>query len=188
MRFVFLFLLLWTLTMHAEPFLPPDIVHASADRVHRDGQAFFEIHASGFVQASPQHAWSVLTDYDRLAEFVPDLLYSRLLSRDGTRAVVEQRSQAGLLFLTHTIHIVVRVTEQPTSAIDVALVSGNMKRYRAHWELAPATESGVAGTRITYDGVMEPDFFIPALIGESLVQTNVKRMVEAVIAEINRRH
>ena len=174
--------------MHAQTPLPPDIVHASAERVHRAGHAYFEVSASGFARATPEQAWRVLTDYDELADFVPDLTSSRVISRDGREAVVEQRSEVGILFVTHAIHIVERITEQPFSAIDVAMVSGNMKRYRAHWDLAPSSQNGVSGTRIIYSGMMEPDFFIPPVIGESIVQANMKKMVEAVIERIDRQH
>ncbi len=187
-RFFFLLaFLLWASVMHAQPLSPSPVVEANADRVHRDGQSFFSIQASGFVLAAPQQAWRVLTDYDRLAEFVPDLLSSRLITRSAHQAVVEQRSEAGFLFISHAIHLVVRITEQPFSSIDVALVSGNMQRYTAHWQLAPATRDGVQGTLISYAGTMEPDFFVPPLVGESAVQANVRKMVAAVVQEIDRR-
>lgn len=187
-RFFFLLtFLLWASVMHAEPLSPSPVVEANADRVHRDGQSFFSIQASGFVLAAPQQAWRVLTDYDRLAEFVPDLLSSRLITRSAHQAVVEQRSEAGFLFISHSIHLVVRITEQPFSSIDVALVSGNMQRYTAHWQLAPATRDGMQGTLISYAGTMEPDFFVPPLVGESAVQANVRKMVAAVVKEIDRR-
>jgi ribosome-associated toxin RatA of RatAB toxin-antitoxin module len=147
----------------------------------------FEITATGFVRATQRQAWNVLTDYDRLHEFVPDLQSSTLLSRDGRVAVVEQHSHAVFLFLSQSVHLVVRITEQPDSIIDVSLIDGDMKSYSAHWELMPATEEGVPGTRVNFAGTMEPDFFVPPLIGNAIVQVNVKKMVEAVLHEIERR-
>ena len=174
--------------MRASSPLPTGLVHASANRIHRGGHSFFDVTASGFVHAAPEQAWQVLTDYGRLADFVPDLLSSRLLSRDGFEAIVEQRSEVGLLFATHTVHMVERIAEQPFSTIEVTLVSGDMKHYKACWDLAPSVQNGSSGTRITYTGAMEPDFFIPPVLGESAVQASMKKMVEAVIAEIERRH
>ena len=174
--------------MHAPSSLTTGLVHASASRIHHGERSFFEVRASGFVHALPEQAWQVLTDYGRLADFVPDLLSSRLLSRNGFEAIVEQRSEVGLLFATHTIHMVERIAEQPFSTIEVALVSGDMKHYKACWDLAPSMQNGASGTRITYTGAMVPDFFIPPVLGESVVQANMKKMVEAVIAEIERRH
>lgn len=156
-------------------------------RLIKKERSMFEINATGFVRAAQQQAWDVLTDYDRLHEFVPDLQSSVLLSRSGQVAVVEQHSQAGFLFLSQSVHLVVRITEQPYSIIDVALIDGDMKSYSAYWELASGVEDGAAGTRINFTGMMEPDFFVPPLIGTAIVQMNAKSMVEAVLGEIERR-
>ena len=145
----------------------------------------FEIQVSGFVRATPQQTWAVLTDYARLPEFVPDLLSSKLLSHSDTETIVEQQGRAGFLFMRQAIHVVVRVTEQPFSTLDVALLSGNMKHYTSHWALTPLTPGG--GTRIDYRGTLEPDFYVPLLLGRALVQFNVQNMLAAVIAEIERR-
>ncbi|MEN3296541.1 MAG: hypothetical protein V7642_5794, partial [Burkholderiales bacterium] len=58
--------------------------------------------------------------------------------------------------------------------------------YSAHWELAPSAQSGTDGTHITFQGMMEPAFYVPPLIGKSIVQVNVRRMVEAVLNEIEK--
>jgi ribosome-associated toxin RatA of RatAB toxin-antitoxin module len=187
LRLALLFLALWTPVMHAEEFFPHPMVQANAHRIQQNGEAVFEVNASSFVRATPQHAWRVLTDYDRLAEFVPDLVSSKVVSRTQHEAIVEQRSQAGFLFVSQSIRMVVRITEQPFSKIDVAQVSGDMRHYAAHWELAPFAKDGVDGTRITFSGTMEPDFFVPPLLGTPIVQGNVRKMVEAVASEIERR-
>jgi ribosome-associated toxin RatA of RatAB toxin-antitoxin module len=184
---------LMALTLYAKPSseqenVQHDTVETTAKQMNRNGLSFFEIGATAFARATPEQTWLVLTDYDRLSEFVPDLEVSRLVSRNARQALVEQQSRAGFLFLSQTIRLVVRVTERPFSELDVALVSGDMKHYTAHWTLAPETQNGIDGTRLTYSGTMEPDFFVPPLFGRSLVQANLKRMVEAVVLEVDRRH
>lgn len=165
-----------------------DPVQANANRVIRNGQPLFEMTAIGFVRATPEQAWRILTNYDRLPEFVPDLLSIRLLSRSGNVARIEQKSSAGVLFVSHTIRMVLQVEEAPFATIDVALVEGDMKRYDTHWDLEPEGIDGAAGTRITFSGVMEPDFFVPPLVGRAMVQTSLKNTLAAVVAEIERRN
>lgn len=147
----------------------------------------FQLNASGFVRVTPRQAWRVLTDYEHLSEFVPDLLRSTVLSRGEREATVEQVSRAGFLFLSHTVRMVVHIEERPFSVIDVALVAGDLRHYHAHWTLAAATRAGTRGTLITYAGELEPDFYLPLLIGQPLVQAQVQRMVAAVMTEIERR-
>jgi ribosome-associated toxin RatA of RatAB toxin-antitoxin module len=183
----FLLSLVWIAIMPAPAGAQTDVVNASANRVSRDGMSYFDIHASGFVRATPEQAWRVLTDYERLAEFVPDLVSSKLLSRTKREAVVEQRSRSGFLFISQDVRLVVRIEERAYATLDVTLVEGDMKHYEAHWKLQPLAQNGSEGTLITFSGTLEPAFFVPPLIGRPIVQANVKKMVEAVVAEIERR-
>lgn len=164
---------------------PSGSTEAKVKRKHRKGRIVFEIQASGLVRATPQQTWAVLTDYGRLSEFVPDLRSSKLLSRRGDEAIIEQLGSIGFIFMRQSIHLVVRVTEHPFSTLDVALVAGDMKHYASRWELAPLEQG--AGTRITYRGSLEPDFFVPLLLGRALVQIDVQKMLAAVVAEVERR-
>jgi len=150
---------------------------------HAEG---IEVDADGFACATPQRVWQVLTDYDRLAEFVPNLISSMVLSRHDHEVVVEQYGSGGFLFVRQEIHMVLRVTEQPFSTIDVSRISGNMRRYTARWSLAPAREKHCDGTRIRYRASMQPDFFVPPIAGPAVAQADVNQMLKAVLAEIER--
>lgn len=161
-------------------------IEVSVRRMQQDEQAFFEMHASGFVRSPQKKAWQVLTDYERLHEFVPNLLSSKLLERNGAEAMIEQKGRVGFFIMTRTIHLVVRVTEHPFSALDIALVAGDMQHYVTRWELAPSMHNGANGTRISYSGMVEPDFFVPSLLGAAILRADLKRMLEAVIAEIDK--
>lgn len=184
---VFLLFFLWTTAMYAHESFRAEPVQANANRVVRNGEPLFEVTAIGFVHATPEQAWQVLTDYERLAEFVPDLISTRLLSRSGNVARIEQESTAGFLFVSHTLRMLLQIEEAPYTTIDVTLVEGDMKRYDTHWDLEPVDLGGMTGTRVTFSGVMEPKFFVPPLFGRAIVETNLKRTVEAVVAEIERR-
>lgn len=161
-------------------------IEVTVRHMRQDEQAYFEMHASGFVRRSQKTAWQVLTDYERLHEFVPNLLSSRLLERNGAQATLEQQGRVGFFFMTRTIHLVLRVTEHPFSALDINLIAGDMKRYATRWEIAPASRNGENGAHISYSGMVEPDFFVPSLLGAALLRADLTQMLEAVIAEIEK--
>lgn len=192
MRALFLFCLPLLLTMlmptaaHAQENAAPP-VQARVERISRDGESYFDVAAVAFVRATQQQAWRVLTDYERLPGFIPDLVLSRVVSRTPKEILLEQQSKSGFLFLSQSVHLLVRVEEHPISTVDVTLVSGDMRRYSGHWELLPVTQGGVDGTRVTFLGTMEPDFYVPSLIARPIILANVKRMVESVVMEIERR-
>jgi len=163
-------------------------VQSADDSTSRANLSLFEVNASGFVSVPPPQAWQVLTDYEHLAAFVPGMTYSKVLSRGENEATLEQESRGNFLFLSRTVRVVVQVNELPFSDIDVKLISGDMKYYRAHWTLTPAEQDGRSGTLIAYAGVMEPAFFIPPLVGPRLVRSIAQQTMDAVVSEIEKRN
>lgn len=186
-KVVFTSFLLVIHTMHSNESTSREPVRANAKRVVRDGELLFEVNAVGLVRATPEQVWEVLTDYARLPDFVPDLLTVKILSRSGNAVRIEQRSIAGIMFLSHTVRMVLQIDETPGTTIDVGLVEGDMLHYRTRWDVEPASHGAATGTRITFSGVMEPKFSVPPLLGRAIVEANLKRTVEAVVAEIERR-
>ncbi|GAA4020172.1 SRPBCC family protein [Actimicrobium antarcticum] len=180
-RFVSLSLLgLMALPAHASEALDVMVV-----RNRTSDQAFFDIRASGFTRATPERVWQVLTDYERQPDYVPNLTAARVVSRNGTELVLEQDGRGGFFLFKRAIHLKVRILEKQPSSIDVALISGDMKRYSARWLLTPAEQSGAAGTRIDYSGSIEPDFFVPPVLGNAIVRADIRKMMEAVITELD---
>lgn len=161
-------------------------VAVQVERVAGDGGGkVYRIASSGTVAAAPATVWRTLTDYDRLAEFVPDLDSARVVSRNGDKVVVEQLGKASFLFFSQPIGLVVQVHEQAPDRIDIGLVEGNMKVYRASWELTPLP--GAAGTKVVYKAAIEPAFYVPAMVGTALVRKDIARMMGAVLSRMERR-
>ncbi len=142
------------------------------------------MNASGQVAAAPAAVWKILTDYESMSEFVPDLRSNKVLSRLGNRVVVEQHGEASFLFFRHDIHLVVEVTEEPISQLDIVILRGDMKVYNCRWQLVPVPETG--GTRIVYSGKLVPKFYVPSMLGANLIRSDVERMMAAVLARIDR--
>jgi ribosome-associated toxin RatA of RatAB toxin-antitoxin module len=150
-------------------------------RVKHDDNTFYEVDASATVQAPLTSVWKILTDYERMSEFVPDLTSVRIVSRIGNQVVIEQFGNARFLFLSRPIHLLVNVTETPMSVIDIALLSGDMHHYEAHWKLVPSSD----GLRIVYRGQLAPNFYVPALFGVAMVRGDIRRMMQAVLARLD---
>ena len=169
MRFlVFLLLGVTAPVMAQAPKLELPKLEVSVNRVDQDGQHMYEVDATGTVAAPLPKVWRILTGYDRMAEFVPDMESSKVLSRNGGEVIIEQFGVARFLFMSRTIHLIVRAVEQPMSSIDISLISGDMKHYESRWELVPVPETG--GTKIIYHGKLLPNFYVPSLLGSKMVR------------------
>jgi hypothetical protein len=136
------------------------------------------------VPVDPRAAWAVMTDYDRLAEFVPDMHESRLVSRPGEPHRVFQRGEKSWLILEAPFEVLMQMDEAPPSRIAFHQLSGTLKDMRGEWRLLPLK----GGVRITYYARMEPGLLSPRAPGDSLlIRADIERMLEAIGREILRR-
>lgn len=163
----------------------PSKLEVSVNRVDADAQHMYEVDATAMVAAPLTRVWRVLTGYERMSEFVPDLESCKVLSRNGNEVIIEQFGVARFLFMSKAIHLIVRATEQPMSSIDISLISGDMKHYESRWELIPVPETG--GTKIVYSGKLAPNFYVPGVLGSNMIRNNIQHMMAAVVARIERR-
>ena len=163
-----------------------DKLKVDVKRIEVDGQRMYEVDASASVQAPPASVWKTLTTYERMHEFVPDLSSCRVLSRNGNEVIIEQQGMARFLFMNHPIHLVVRATETPFTAIDIALISGDMRHYESRWNLDPIPETG--GTRIVFSSRLMPGFYVPGMLGTTMRRGDIERMMAAVLARIDNQY
>ncbi|HEX7985286.1 MAG TPA: SRPBCC family protein [Duganella sp.] len=160
-------------------------LEVSVNRVDAEARHMYEVDATATVAAPLPKVWRILTSYERMSEFVPDLESCKVLSRNGNEVIIEQFGVARFLFMSRTIHLIVRATEQPMSSIDISLISGDMKHYESRWELIPVPETG--GTKIVYSGRLLPNFYVPGILGANMIRSDIEHMMNAVVARIDRR-
>lgn len=152
-------------------------------RIEIDAQRMYEVSANAVVQAAPAAVWKTLTGYERMSEFVPDLSSCRVLSRNGNEVIIEQQGTARFLFMSHPIRLVVRAMETPMASIDIDLISGDMRHYESRWALTPMPETG--GTRIVFSSRLMPGFYVPGMLGTTMIRGDIERMMGAVLARID---
>ena len=83
---------------------PPGYGAAISVEVARHGDRF-DVSASAAIECDQTHAWKVLTDYERLVQFIPGMSSSRVVSRSGNSLVIDQNGEASLLFFRIPLRI-----------------------------------------------------------------------------------
>ncbi|HEV2221107.1 MAG TPA: SRPBCC family protein [Casimicrobiaceae bacterium] len=167
----------------------PAVAHAIAPdsdgiavAIHRDGEAFV-VDVDFTVDATPQEAWNVLTDYDHMSEFVSDLTMSRIVRHAGDSLEVAQTSRVKLGFLDFKFENVREIEFVPLHEIRSKLVRGDMKVSAFTTRLAAEGNA----TRITNHGRFIPDRWIPPLIGPIVLEAETRKQFAELRAEILRR-
>lgn len=153
------------------------VVHAL-----RQGEVL-HVEASAEFEADVRKTWQVLTDYEHLSDFIPGMLLSRVITRNGHALVVEQKGEARLLFFSYPIRVRLAVEEIPYERINARAVAGNFREMVGAYYL----QAGKRRLILRYSGRMTPDFFVPPLIGTLVLRRNVERQFSALVDEIVRR-
>jgi hypothetical protein len=141
------------------------------------------VRAEADIDADAATAWQVLTDYNRLAEFVPDMRVSRIISAPGQPLLLEQSGEAGFLIFRFSIDVVLEVEETQQSRLGFRARRGNMRHMQGEWRI----EHNAQGIRLLYTAEMEPAFWVPPVIGPALLRRDIASHFDAVVREIRRR-
>ncbi len=142
-----------------------------------------EVVCSALVNAPLELIWRTLTDYARLAEFVPGMRRSRVLSREGAVTVVEQAGEASFLFVTYPIEVTLASTERSPYVIEASLLKGNLKRLEGAYRIEPQVGGRML---LTWVGVIEA-LSMPPLIGELLMRSTIGEQFRGMVREVERR-
>lgn len=142
------------------------------------------VEASFHIEVPASLAWQVMTDYDHMAKFVPKLRESRIVTADRGHLLVAQKGTASFAGFSHDWEMEREVTLDPESLIASRAVRGNVKRMEMETRFAPEGN----GVRIRYRALTVPDFWIPPLIGPSLMKSQVTDQFTALAIEMQRRH
>ncbi|MGB8598847.1 MAG: SRPBCC family protein [Burkholderiales bacterium] len=148
----------------------------------RDGD-LIKIDGHLILPFPPKLIFEVLTDYEHMHEYVPDLTSSCILSREDNKLKVEQKGRSGIGPFKFKYEIVREVELTPVTELKSNLASGNFKSMHTSTKLVAEGDN----TRMDYFADMVPDFWVPPLIGSAIMRRQVRRQFEAFVAELTRR-
>ncbi len=146
-----------------------------------DGKAV-QVVVALILQVDFDVVWAVLNDYENMPRFVPDILEARVISAGSGRKRVEIEGVARLLFLEIPTHTTLDVVYRPDGSVAIDSVAGNLATHgviRLHGD-GPYT-------RVDYEVLLTPDFWLPPVIGDFLIGRQITRQFEGLVAEMHRR-
>lgn len=162
----------------------PALALARASVVTDIGLAGVRIQAVAQVDADTDVLWATLTDYNRLASFVPGMTLSRVVSAPQARPrLVEQKGEGGLLSLVLPDHVVLAMDERPPAWIGFRSVSGWVTSLRGEWRI----EGSRRPVRLVYRAHVVPLLPPPPALTDVYVQEEIRLRLDAVVREAERR-
>ena len=135
------------------------------------------------MQAPAHYVFRVLTDYEHIYRLDPAIIDSEILpAPDDTVVRVRTRINDCIAFFCMTIDRVEDVRKLKYGGLQASIVAdlSNFKSGHAEWKILASQ----GHARVIYHARMEPDFFIPPLIGSYFLKQKLRKSLLASLARI----
>lgn len=139
-----------------------------------------QISATIQIPYSVEHVWQILTDYESLADFIPNLTASRQVEHPQGGIRIEQIGAQCWLNLKFCARVVLDMVEQFPGRIDFQMVEGDFNAFSGSWQLQPITISGQPSTNLSYTLVVLPKRTMPIGIIERHLRHNLVNNLAAI--------
>lgn len=151
----------------ADP-VPSPQVSVSEDRGTYAVTARFEV---------PQHPHVVLTvlsDYEQIPRFMPDVLSSVILEHTPDHVLVEQEAVSQFLMFSKKVHLLLEIRREENAIRFVDRSAKSFERYVGTWKVEPRGEGSV----VTYQLAARPSFDVPGFILRRLLKRDSAEMID----------
>ncbi|XP_020260049.1 uncharacterized protein LOC109836542 isoform X2 [Asparagus officinalis] len=147
------------------------------------------IRARILVDADVDEVWRVLTDYERLADFIPNLVYSgRIPCPHQGRIWLEQRGLQRALYWHIEARVVLDLQEFPDLAdgreLQFSMVDGDFKKFEGRWSVKAGPRSSTS--YLAYDVSVIPRFNFPAIFIERIITSDLPVNLRALACRAER--
>lgn len=126
------------------------------------------------IPHSVEQVWQILTDYEALAEFIPNLAKSRRLDHPTGGIRLEQVGTQRLLGLNFSARVVLDLEEKFPHEINFDMVEGDFKAYFGSWRLEPYSLAGQMVTNLCYSVRIWPKRTMPVAIIERRLSSDLR--------------
>ncbi|HVT35955.1 MAG TPA: SRPBCC family protein [Nevskiaceae bacterium] len=150
-----------------------------------DGVYSVQMHAQ--LDVTPAHADAVFTRYENLPRINPavEVVQRRGGGADATRLYTQVRVCVAFFCKhLHQVQDMRRAQHDGIYEIDAQVLpgQGELKRGAAHWRIAPCGN----GSCLEFSAQLQPDFWVPPLIGPWLIQRKLREEAEVTVQGIER--
>ncbi|MDP1822094.1 MAG: SRPBCC family protein [Archangium sp.] len=123
------------------------------------------------INATVEKCWSVISDYERYPEFLPEVKKIRTLNRRGAEVDVQYEAEV-VKVIKYTVHM----KEEGPKKLSWSFIDGEfMKDNKGGWVLE---DGGNGTTRATYNIAVEVGMLVPKTIVNALVDTQLPKLLE----------
>lgn len=131
-----------------------------------------------------EQIWKVLTDYEALVDFIPNLAKSRILEHPHGGIRLEQVGSQRLLNFNFCARVVLDLQEYFPKEIKFCMVEGDFKGFSGSWCLEPYSYGEIIGTNLCYTIQVWPKLTMPITIIENRLSKDLQLNLLAVYQRV----
>lgn len=133
-------------------------------------------------KASPEKLWEVVTGYDRLKQFVPDMLVSEREGQDGSAIIVHSVYLTRFMFFVFKINLHLRVIEQMRDrTLQFERIAGEFESFRGSFQIS--TDPTTKETRLAFHAIVVPTGRMMGWTLEKMARRLLVPQMEAIRAK-----
>ncbi len=118
-----------------------------------------------------EQVWQVITDYEHLADFVPNLTSSKQLPAPAGRIMLEQIGSQCFLKFKFCARVVLNMTENFPHELGFTMEEGDFRQFEGAWKLQSSDDA--QSTQLSYDLSVKPPRAMPAALIEHHICHNL---------------
>ena len=127
--------------------------------------------------------WDVLTDYEGLSDFIPNLAESCVVGEEEGCTLLRQVGVQKLSFLKFSAAVTLKMETAPTERIEFKMVEGDFVEFFGCWQLTDLGET----TRLSYAVTILPPRKMPIQIVQRRLKADLSSNLSAIQQEVSRR-
>ena len=146
----------------------------------REERGVYTVSARFQVGQPVAAAMAVLTDYEGIPRFMPDVKRSVVRERNGRRVIVEQEAVSRVMLFSKRVYLLLEVDEESHTLRFRDASSRSFAQYAGVWTLTHEGDE----TTIAYELKAEPSFDVPEFLLRRLLKRDATEMIARLRAEI----
>lgn len=140
--------------------------------------------AQVLIESEPETAWQVLTDFEHLAQFLPNVVATQVLESSVQRTVVEQTNVSQILFAQVQSKVRTENRVIAPGKLGFHLLKGDLNHLQGYWQVLPLNSSQILVKQVVSAdadmGFLEGSFHL-------LFRETLKRTLKAIQTETQAR-
>ena len=125
------------------------------------------------------YLWEVLTSYEKLSEFIPNLLSSEVLSRVENQIFLKQIGSQEFLGFNFSAEVFIKLIEDRNNALlSFSLIKGDFRKFEGSWKIKESSTGN--GSSLIYELIVQGCFGMPVTLIEKHLRKNLTTNLLAV--------